>query len=65
MNYPTGKTPAQIKVGTQESGFKDGDIGYIDGYIQLPYGTPCAVFVREDGVIGLVMLDEITALFDS
>ena len=65
MKYPEGKTPAQIRRDINQTNFKQFDLGYIDGYVQAADTRPYAVFVREDGVVDLVPVHQLTALFDS
>ena len=64
MNIPVGKTKAQLTKNKEVFGLKEFDVGYIDGYITA--GTmnserPYAVFVRDDGVIGLIDINGVKA----
>lgn len=57
------KTRAQIIGYVDQSELKEGDIGYIDGYVQAADSRPYAVFVREsDGTIEMVNLFCLKAL---
>lgn len=40
---------------------KDGDVGYVDGYVSGANGVPCAVFIAEDGYIELVPVHALVA----
>ena len=64
--YPKGKTPAQLRNNINQSVLREFDIGYIDGYVQAADSRPYAVFVRDiDGVVDMVPLNSIKALFDT
>ena len=66
MNYPNGKTPAQLTKNINQSDLKELDLGYIDGYVQAADSRPYALFVREDdGLIDMVPVNCVKALFDS
>lgn len=66
MNYPEGKTPAQLTGNVCQSNLKMNDIGYIDGYVYGSDLRPYIVFIREgDGLIDLVPIYSVKALFDS
>jgi hypothetical protein len=65
LTYPPGKTPAQLRSDAFQTDLKKGDLGYIDDYVQAD-NSPYAVFVREsDGLIDIVPIFEVIALFDS
>jgi hypothetical protein len=66
MKYPKGKTPAQLTSNVNQSRLREHDLGYIDGYVKAADDRPYAVFVRKgDGVIDMVPMDQIKALFDA
>ena len=41
--------------------FKEGDEGYIDGYVRGGDGVPCAVVVGDDGHIGFASIYNLRA----
>jgi len=51
---PAGKTRAIITQPVAQTMFKNGDTGYIDGYVRCGDDRPAAVFVRDDGIIDFV-----------
>ncbi len=56
---------AKVEGNPYQCQVKDGDIGYIDGYVSGGDGRPCAVFVRlTDGVVDLVYNHSLKAIYD-
>ena len=51
-DYRNGKIAVEVIRDVYQSDLKEGDLGYIDGYVRGGDG-PCAVFVRNDGYIDL------------
>lgn len=58
------KTLVVFKHDIPQEPFKDGDTGYIDGYVRGGDGRPCAVVVGDSGHIGLVPTYMLTATGD-
>jgi len=65
MKIPEGKTKAVLK--DDYYNFRAGNAGYIDGYVlitRLGENTVNSIFVRDDGLIGLVEVERLKAIVD-